>query len=389
MKVQGGLVWDKYSGELSGYSNLGNPDINYATLERMDDIATHALVFMVRGICTKMKFSLGYFATNAVTFYQLFPLFWRAVAILEVNCRLKVIASTGDGSSPNRRFIRMHAALDGKCRTINLFASDLFIYFFSNAPHLIKTSGNCLFNSGSGRCTRYMWNNDLYLIWRHIADFYYKDLENGLHLLPRILTDHIELNSYSVMRVDLATQVLSSTMANALTEFGPTETAEMKESQMMDKFFDCFNVRSITEGKRKRKDFMLPYQDINDQQFQWLENDLFNYFQDWKGSTEQHPGNFTVNARSRMFLSWQTHESLKLSTYSLIDATKFLLNAGIECVLTKRFCQDLVKEHFGKQRGMGQRLDNPTVKDFGYNENRLRIQRAMAPIKCNLEAITN
>ena len=52
-----------------------------------------------------------------------------------------------------------------------------------------------------------MWNNDLYLIWRHVADFYYKDLEDGLHLLPRISTDHIELNSCSVMHVDLATQV--------------------------------------------------------------------------------------------------------------------------------------------------------------------------------------
>ena len=126
---------------------------------------------------------------------------------------------------------------------------------------------------------------------------------------------------------------------------------------------------------------MLPYQDINDQQFQWLENDLFNYFQDWKESTEQHPGNFTVNARSRMFISWQTHEGLKLSTYSLIDATKFLLNAGKEFVLTNRFCQDPVKEQFGSQRGMGQRCNNHTVKDFGHNENTLKIQRAIAPIK--------
>ena len=107
-------MWDKYSGALIGYTNLGDPDINYATLRRMDDIATHALVFMVCRICTKMKSSLGYFATNAVTSYQLFPLFWRAAAILEVNCRLKVIAASGDGASPNRRFIRMHAALDGK-----------------------------------------------------------------------------------------------------------------------------------------------------------------------------------------------------------------------------------------------------------------------------------
>ena len=94
---------------------MGDPDINYATLEKIDDIfATHALVFMVRGVCTKIKFSLGYFATHAVTSYQLFPMFLGPVPILEVKCRLKIITATGDGASPNKRFIGMHEALDGK-----------------------------------------------------------------------------------------------------------------------------------------------------------------------------------------------------------------------------------------------------------------------------------
>ena len=70
-------------------------------------------------------------------------------------------------------------------------------------------------------------------------------------------------------------------MANVVTEFDPPETAETaKFCQTMDKFFDCFNVRSITEGDRKRKEFMLPYQDINNQRFLWLQNDLFSYFHD-------------------------------------------------------------------------------------------------------------
>ena len=52
MKVQSNLVWDKHSGELVGYVNLGDPDINFATLEKVDEIASHALLFMVRGITT-------------------------------------------------------------------------------------------------------------------------------------------------------------------------------------------------------------------------------------------------------------------------------------------------------------------------------------------------
>eukprot|EP00795_Rhopilema_esculentum_P017036 gene17036-8544_t len=62
--------------------------------------------------------------------------------------------------------------------------------------HLVKTARNCLFNYGSGQSSRYMWNNGKYLIWRHITGAFQADLDRGLKLLPRLITDHIKLNSY-------------------------------------------------------------------------------------------------------------------------------------------------------------------------------------------------
>lgn len=160
MKINSNLVFDKVTGELIGYVDLGDPEVNYATLDKIDEIATHALVFFIRGVCTELKFSLAHFATDGVTADQLMPLFWEAVAVLEISCNLWVIATTSDGASPNRRFYRMHKDLDdnsGKdvCyRTVNLYAPHRFIYFFSDAPHLVKTTRNCLYHSGSGSCTR-------------------------------------------------------------------------------------------------------------------------------------------------------------------------------------------------------------------------------------------
>ncbi len=202
MKVQSGLVFDKSTGELIGYVDLGDPDINYATLEKQDQIATHALVLMVKGICSKLQFVLGYFATSSVTSVQLFPVFWKAVAILEMRCKLPVVFTTADGASQNRRFFKMHEEMNetnGKNVTYkvqNKYAVERDIYFFSDAPHLLKTRRNCLFNSGSGHHSRYMWNNGSDLLWTHIVSAFYKDQENGLHLLPRLSSDHIELNSY-------------------------------------------------------------------------------------------------------------------------------------------------------------------------------------------------
>jgi hypothetical protein len=135
MKVQGNLVWDKHSGELIDYVNLGDPDINFATLENIDEIVTHALLFMVRGITTTLKHTLGYFATAAVTAVQMFPIFWRAVSILEMNCNLAVVAATADGASPNRRFFQMHAGIQGNTEndvfcTNNLFNPERNILIF-------------------------------------------------------------------------------------------------------------------------------------------------------------------------------------------------------------------------------------------------------------------
>ena len=71
-------------------------------------------------------------------------------------------------------------------------------------PHLIKTATNCLHNSGEGKHSRDMWNNEKYLLWEHIVKIYHEDLENGLKILPKISNEHVYLNSYSVMTVKYA-----------------------------------------------------------------------------------------------------------------------------------------------------------------------------------------
>lgn len=106
--------------------------------------------------------------------------------------------------------------------------------------------------------------------------------------------------------------------------------------------------------------------------------EFLDYLREWKERTEAREGNFTQNARSRMFLSWQTHEGLQITVNSVIEATKFLLQEGMEYVLTERFCQDLVEEYFGKQRKLGRRNDNPDIHTFGYNSNTIQIQRTVS-----------
>lgn len=106
--------------------------------------------------------------------------------------------------------------------------------------------------------------------------------------------------------------------------------------------------------------------------------DFLEYLRSWKESTDTRPGNFTPNARNRMFISWQTYEGFKITVHSAIEVTKFLLQEGVEFVLTERFCQDTIEEFFGNQRKLGRRSDNPDIRAFGYNSNTIRIQRSVS-----------
>ena len=70
MKIQSNLVFDKYSGDLIGFIDLGDPMTNFANLQEEDTLASHALAFLVRGMCTDLKHVVAYFFTGNVTSFQ-------------------------------------------------------------------------------------------------------------------------------------------------------------------------------------------------------------------------------------------------------------------------------------------------------------------------------
>ena len=121
---------------------------------------------------------------------------------------------------------------------------------------------------------------------------------------------------------------MSETVAKTLLNFGPPDVASTANfCLLMDK---CF------EYREKIKSFLKTYSNINDERFDWLEN-----------------------------------EGLQIITYSLIECLKFLLQSGVPYVFSERFSQDDLENYFGKQRAIGCRRDNPTVRDVGYDDNNI------------------
>ena len=76
------------------------------------------------------------------------------------------------------------------------------------------------------------------------------------------------------MLISFLMQVLSSTVADALSLLDKDETTETRRFiRMMDTFFDCLNVCNTVDAKTRRKENFQPYRSPNDERFK-----VSNYF---------------------------------------------------------------------------------------------------------------
>ena len=98
MHIREDLVFDKHSGALIGFTNLGEVNSHLLAYEHSISqsekspepaVAQTMMTFMVRGLCTKLSFPYAQFPCRNVTGDQLYDPFWEAVGRLE-RCGFKV-----------------------------------------------------------------------------------------------------------------------------------------------------------------------------------------------------------------------------------------------------------------------------------------------------------
>ena len=162
-------------GYILGFVELG--DINKCIdeletkMDKCDEIATHMLVFMIRGLFIKLEYPYAQFPCHSLNSGVLYSIVWDVVRNVEL-LGLRVIALTADGVSYNRKFVQMHRS-SGSTEMINKIKNrytdeDRYIYFFSDVPHLLKTARNCLANSFAHTKSRKLWVCIIY-----INNYYY------------------------------------------------------------------------------------------------------------------------------------------------------------------------------------------------------------------------
>ncbi|XP_065683663.1 uncharacterized protein LOC136096407 [Hydra vulgaris] len=214
------------------------------------------------------------------------------------------------------------------------------------------------------------------LVWNQIISLYDWDIgidrdAVGLTMFHKLSEEHINLNSRTRMRVNLAVQVLSSTVADMLEEQGLHSTKSLiKFIRMMDKFFDCLNVSKIFNYSRKPD--LDRYKAIDDIRFDWLQNTFLSFINSREEQCQNIP-NLSQAEKNRFCLSKQTLEGLRITVNSFTTLAKFLLVEGAEYILSEKFCQDPLEEYFGKQRMRLGCNDNPLLIEFNSNALALNV----------------
>ena len=125
---------------------------------------------------------------------------------------------------------------------------------------------------------------------------------------------------------------------------------------------------------------------MNDERLEWLENEFLGYFEQWRAWVEARPGNFSKEDRNRMMLSHQTQKGLYISVKSITSCVHLLLAEGAPFILTHKFNQDPLEQHFGHYRHKGGHNDNPTVYDVRHQINSMRVigSQALAVARGNI-----
>ena len=393
--IKSDLVYDRHSGKVIGFVNLGAVDQQLAALEQESKpiVATRVLTLMARGLFFRLNFPVASFPTAGITCVNLFNILWTAVEHLE-RCDFRVVFQTADGSSPNRRYFRMHrdpACSNGAMKKVvhqavnpySMNGSNI-VYFFSDPPHLMKTVRNSLANSRPGR-SRLMWNG-MDITWRHLLQLeeelrHCSVTSGGLSVAPKLKREHFHLTSYSKMRVDLAVQILSRTTSEALKFYSIRDSAATQTLLLfMDRFFDMLNVRSPEEAVKKRKDDLRPYSSAEDSRLTWLEEGFLAYLDDWEDAVRKRDG-FRRGEQELMLLSSETRVGLRITVNSFVGMLRELLKYPElkgKYLLSERISQDPLENFFGKVRQAGGRNANPSVKTMQEATDVLRLQASSA-----------
>ena len=194
MSLKSGFTYVKSRDSVVGFEDFGE----FGSTHR---IANHALVVMARGICSRWKQPLSYFlVSNSIPAERLKVIVEECISRLHSAGFIPVCVLCDQGATNQQMFKLFSVNKDKPFAIIH----DMTVNFMFDPPHLLK----CLRNN----LMKHDFDVNGHLV-KYIADFYKRDSQQTLKLAPKLTDRHLNLPPFAAMRVRLASQVFSHSVA--------------------------------------------------------------------------------------------------------------------------------------------------------------------------------
>ena len=360
MSLKENVTYNARTDEFDGFINHG---------QETDSLthANQALVVLVRGLKLNFKQVVGYYLSkDAMGGDRLKDIIINVVKKIMATGFIPKVVVCDQGSNN----LKMRSLLGiTECKPFIEVSSNK-VYFFHDAPHLLKSLRNNFKKydiiCDDGRCS-----------WSHIIDFYNKDKDMKPRLAPKLSKLCMELPPFSPMRVCLAAHVLSHSVSCGIkthitfnsmsSEASPTATFIEK----IDTLFDIFN--SIQN--HSAKEFQCS---LNDERKHLLYlNEISSYMRKM----------VVLNGRGNVppcIKGWIENISALSLLWSDLKS-----NFGFSYLLTRRLTQDCIENLFSVIRGKGGNNVTPDASKFRYSLRLAMTNQLLLPSEnsnCALDA---
>lgn len=340
MSLRRGLTYDRRFDNIIGFEDLGANSQSNA-------LASSCLCFMVRGLRDNWKQPFAFmFSSSAIKADKVQSLLIDCLSRLhEIGLDVKAVISD-QGSNFTAAYKNMGVTANEPFIKVN----EKTVFIFYDPCHLIKSARNVLeknsVHSGKNVAT-----------WEHLKCLYNVDAKRRYRLAPRLTSQHINLTSFSKMRVKLATQTLSHSVAAAVEtncsigSLAPVAMGTAEYAEKFDTLFDCFNssevyctkvYRGSLSRRSKHRTILLDIQS-------WLST-----LKVITVSTRRD-----ITAQVKCFHGWQSNINALLLLWNDLSS-----NHGFKFLLTRRLNQDPLENFFGVIRQAGGFNANPTPFQF-------------------------
>ena len=372
ISIRNNVVYNKRTGQYVGFIDLGKNIV----VEDEDAEATEGLVFMLTSLRSSWKFPIGYVLINKINGSTLHALLAEALRLgLEHGLRIRAI--TMDGLSANLTAMRMFGCkLSTSLENIDgQFSFDGYeypLFFCPDPPHMLKLARNAL---GELKILQDADGNKIE--WRFIESLIDLQQSEGLKLGGNKLSKKHLMYEKCKMKVNIAAQTLSSSVADAIQFLDENDVPEFQGSgptvsfiRKIDRIFDLLNSRNP-----RGKGFKAPMRRDNIGLTDHIINSTVSYL---AGLTDEN-GQSMLRHRRKTFVlglitASKTVQALSKQLFQMKDFP-------FKYLLTYKLSQDHLELLFNCVRGKLGRNTNPDVQELKHALRRILLHAALVPSK--------